>query len=499
MSHISCQDIKPASASSSLSSVNVLSGQPVVHLVTIVMAEESGRYDEPWKSGIAAGYHQEDRRQGDRQETDEKSVADVFAGKKKRKKASNNFLKACVNCRYPVFDRSGNAAFSVVFGLRREDAHTNPEPLVLSTPESMLDVPYALANGLLILHEYDEHTDRSTPVDVNQLSRAVSHQQGYVALPSSASEVSGRRGWTVYEYVVEPTSDLGSLFKAETQYEIRFPSTKDLDLAVKWYGYGEQEELLHGPEQPRAASETSKLLLSAAHGLARFKAVEWVATPPILTTHMRLCPPMEADGSVLLEVAVVNNSPETITVQTSGEQHFLIPQGPQGVDFDVHGNWTYDPRPRIVDCAASAPLYSVQIIDIKTGTPVKEARKPPGSRPLTKPGSPAHMDHRPKLLQLVTLKPGVPALRTFSIDECLKWRVDNTQPLTTLADGRYGVRLEPRGMWWCIGDRDEFATEQVERLPERLWKTCVLPVLLHCEDTIEVEVKIGKLLPSPST
>ena len=96
----------------------------------------------------------------------------------------------------------------------------------------------------------------------------------------------------------------------------------------------------------------------------------------------------------------------------------------------------------------------------------------------------------------MTLKPGVPAIRTFSIDECLRWRVDNTQPLTTLADGRYGVRLEPRGMWWCSGDKDEFASEEVERLPQRLWKTHVLPVLLCCEDMVEVEVKDGKVVSS---
>jgi hypothetical protein len=507
MSHVSCQNINLSFVSYTnllSSSVNNLSSKSLVYLTTIIMAGKPELCGEPWKSGSAAAYNQKDRRDHDSEESDEESgpddVADVFEGRKKKsKKACDNFLKACINSRYPVFDRSGNAAFSVVFGLRRADGHKNPEPLVLDTRDSILDVPYALANGLLTLHEYDEKTNRSTPVEVNQLARATSQQEDYVTLPSSVNRASGRRGWTVYEHVVEPASDLGLLFEVGKQYEIRFSSTRDLDLGVKWYGYGKQEELLNDPKQPRAASETPKLLLSAVSGLARFKAVQSIAKPPDLIMHMRLCPSIEASGSggvTLVEVVIVNNGLETITVQTSGEQSFLIPQGPQGVDFDVHGDWTYDSRPRIIDSAASAPLFSVQIVDITTSKVVRDPRKPSGSKPLTKPGSSAHLDHRPKLPQLVTLKPGEPAIRTFGIDECLKWRVDNTKPITTLADGRYGVRLEPRGMWWCTGDRNEFATKEAERLPKKLWNTYVLPVLLHCEDTIEVTVKDGRLVPS---
>ncbi|MCJ1345992.1 hypothetical protein MMC31_004203 [Peltigera leucophlebia] len=56
--------------------------------------------------------------------------------------------------RYRIFDASGQLPFSLVFGLcRRSPADTDPRPLLLEIAASVLDVPFALAHGLLTLHE----------------------------------------------------------------------------------------------------------------------------------------------------------------------------------------------------------------------------------------------------------------------------------------------------------------------------------------------------------
>lgn len=60
-----------------------------------------------------------------------------------------------LHSRFPVLDRSGRLSFSIVVGLfRRSPADTDARPLVLCTARSALDVPYALAHGLLTLHEH---------------------------------------------------------------------------------------------------------------------------------------------------------------------------------------------------------------------------------------------------------------------------------------------------------------------------------------------------------
>jgi hypothetical protein len=61
-----------------------------------------------------------------------------------------------VHSRYQVLDASGQLPFSVVCGLcRRSLADTNLRPLCLGIGGSVLDIPYALAHGLLALHQRD--------------------------------------------------------------------------------------------------------------------------------------------------------------------------------------------------------------------------------------------------------------------------------------------------------------------------------------------------------
>lgn len=54
--------------------------------------------------------------------------------------------------RYTVFDASGRLPYDIVFGLRRR-SDSDPRDVSFQTTNSFLDVPYALANGILSLHE----------------------------------------------------------------------------------------------------------------------------------------------------------------------------------------------------------------------------------------------------------------------------------------------------------------------------------------------------------
>jgi hypothetical protein len=54
--------------------------------------------------------------------------------------------------RYPVFDASGKLPFDLVFGLRRK-TDSDPRDIYFQTTHSFLDVPYALAKGLLRIHD----------------------------------------------------------------------------------------------------------------------------------------------------------------------------------------------------------------------------------------------------------------------------------------------------------------------------------------------------------
>lgn len=62
-----------------------------------------------------------------------------------------------LHSQYQVFDASGGLPFSFVFGLcQHSSADSDPMPLTLNTRNSVFDVPWALANGLLELCERND-------------------------------------------------------------------------------------------------------------------------------------------------------------------------------------------------------------------------------------------------------------------------------------------------------------------------------------------------------
>ncbi|KXS96621.1 hypothetical protein AC578_10433 [Pseudocercospora eumusae] len=397
-------------------------------------------------------------------------VSALFEGKKKKKKARSEeddhqvTVQIQLNARYRVFDLSGNVPFSIVFGLvRKAFSDKDPRPLIIHTHRSVLDIPHALVKGMLTLHVHEG--DREVPVDVSRLPHTQDNEGTSITLPSPLERTDNRRRcMTVYEYIIKPSSALGSLFEVGKRYSVRVhPAYQDTSFSS--YEYLHQEEAVDRQQQ---VSEKPKALTTIAHGRALFRAISSVPVPPILQTRMRLWPSAsseEGEVPAQLEISVENTGSEPITVRTRGRQRFLVAQDPV---FDAEGEAADDARPRMIDESSLAPASSLQIIDTTTAEKVWEAAKP---GPCGGASNPKKTDDtRPKLETLATLKPGKPLSKQVVI----------SQLLAKLPDGKYGVRMEPRGMWWCVGDRGDFANAGEERLPQHLWNTAILPAILEC-------------------
>ncbi|KAM0232042.1 hypothetical protein ACHAPO_008076 [Fusarium lateritium] len=180
------------------------------------------------------------------------------------------------------------------------------------------------------------------------------------------------------------------------------------------------------------------------------------------------------DKSTVLEVTVTNNGNEPICVQTRHRQRFLVPNSPmqqQDEEFP-----SLDSRPRIIDPSTPAPGSTIQVFDLATGQVVHETYKPGPC------GGAGHApDPRPKLEILTPLRPGQPLVR----------HVDVGNLLSKLPGGKYGLRMEARGMWWCKGDTEDFATAGEDRVPHDVFKTTIPPLMLQCGDVVVIQVENG--------
>lgn len=391
-------------------------------------------------------------------------------------------IHLAITSRYRVFDFSGRLPFSVVFGLCRQESEqdADPRPLILNTANSILDLPYALSHKLLTLHWYNADGN-NTEIDVGHLSQPERKGQSYITLPPPTGRTeSWKRCMSTYRYDIDPGSELASLLEPGKKYTIRNQAGQDL--GFKDYGYSEHDEFAPGQEMAFTSSENRTLVSGRVNGHASFTVVPSLPWPPKLETCMRRCETNDNDSGKeqpqLLEVTVINTSTEDITVQTRDRQRFLTANGPMQTEDTEEQCLDLDPRPRIIDAETPAPKATIQVIDIKTHTVLRRAHNPTGfvQYKLTDP--------RPRLKNLVTLKPGEPLIR----------HVDISEVTIGLPDGVYGLRMEPRGMWWCLGNCEDFVAEDGERVPHRLFTSMIPPLMLECEDAVEVQVRNGSLI-----
>lgn len=91
-------------------------------------------------------------------------------------------------------------------------------------------------------------------------------------------------------------------------------------------------------------------------------------------------------------------------------------------------------------------------------------------------------DLRPTIDELSILKPETPVVNVVDISSKIKG----------LEDGRYKIRMHPKGCrWW----RDVLRKEEGEgeKVPVRLWKSWTVPIMLDSEDELEITIKDGKV------
>lgn len=391
-----------------------------------------------------------------------------------------------INSRYRVFDLSGNLPFSIVFGLcRRSKEDTDPRTLVLTAANSILDVPYALTHKLLTLRVEHPKWKTDVEVDVGQLSQKQGQQESYLTLPSPVGRTGDwRKCLSIYRYDVDPGSELASLFEPGKKYSINHTIKRGGDLGFGEYSYVESAEPLKEHGEPSASVGKPRLVNSRSDGRPTFQVVPSLPWPPKIQTRMqryrgetKRLDNDEKSGDAVLDITVLNTGTETITAQTQGEQRCLCPRGPMYAEEGYPGA---DLRPRLIASNISTPSGSISVIDLATNSTVREASKPTGISPLYA----SNQDLRPRLGLLVALKPGEPLVR----------RVDATNLLRGLTDGVYGLKMEPRGMWWCVGSCEDFAGEGDDRVPHELFQTLIPPLILECEDIVEVQVENGVVI-----
>jgi len=392
-----------------------------------------------------------------------------------------------IHSRYQVLDASGQLPFSIVFGLcRRSPADTDPRSLLLEIAGSVLDVPYALAHGLLTLYQQDpedpEDTKQWVEVDLSRLSKVAANEAECLALPSPVNRTEHwRDAFMVYQCHVDVNGELASILEPGKKYIIRLASE---DLGVKRWAYSDRKQFINNDGKPSHDSEAVKLVNSKpTAGNATFTVVKSLSWPPRMETRMRLCASSPSSDSTLantkfssstaLEVSVINTGSDSVTVQTRGHQRFLIPWGPFQPEPDAD-----DHRMRIIHATPhKPPTSSLQVVNSATGEVVRGNERR-GTGPLTD----SNADQRPKVDDVVTLKPGAPVIRKIDIGAL----VDG------LVDGQYKIQMQSRGCRWWHG---EVGKEEGEggRVPAHLGGIIVPPLMLESQDEVELRMRDGKV------
>ncbi|KAL8968069.1 MAG: hypothetical protein Q9197_005071 [Variospora fuerteventurae] len=385
-----------------------------------------------------------------------------------------------INSHYSILDLSGHLPFSIVFGLcRRSPADTDPRPLVLSTAGSVLDVPYALGCGLLTLHVQDGGEAREwVGVDVRTLRDVASmREEESVSLPSPVGRVgNSRHAFTVVRRRVDINGALTSILEVGRKYRIRVAGE---DLGVRRWGYSNHDQVVDDNNSNELSNnlEATRLVKSkTTAGNATFTVIRALSWPPRIETRLRLLLLPSSDAADItnrkldLEVSVLNTSPDAITVQTRGHQRIPIPWGPSQPDPDAD-----DQCPRIIHPTLHIPPpSSLRVFDSATGELVRGDKKQAlcGLRD-------GNADRRPKVEDVVVLRPGLPVIRRFDIGVLVEG----------LRDGEYKVMLQAKGCRWWHGKEEG----EDGRIGACACGVEHAPVMLESDDEVKVCVRDGNV------
>jgi hypothetical protein len=390
--------------------------------------------------------------------------------------------------RYTVFDASGKLPFDLVFGLRRR-SDSDARDISFQVTKSFLDVPYALANGLLKIHELrrtDTSPNEHFEVDLSRLRAAIADDEPeleHITLPSKSNrtEKRGQMGVTEYRYRVHPGSPVASIFETKKKYSIGLANR---DLGIHRWIDSDHAPSSAADSTPTStterAIETCKLVSNPHGGFATFRVIENLVWPPTVETRMHLLdsstndnPDSNNPDRKLLRVTVTNTGSDVISMQTRGQQKFLGPWGPLQPESDDGLN--PGSRPCVMNTVSGTS--NLQVVDVATGSIVRDAPKAQLCR--LRSGRP---DLRPKLDDLVVLKPGVRHSRDISLDALVR----------NLDNGRYVLRLIPKGCSWYSGEveRDPGDDGKVSKRYTR-GRT---PVVLQSDDRVKFDMRDGKIV-----
>lgn len=395
-------------------------------------------------------------------------------------------VKTQLQSRYNVFDAAGRLPFDIVFGLRRR-SDSDPRDVCFRTTNSFLDVPYALANGILSLHELRTSTTglkERVEVDLSRLREAITDNEPtmrYITLPSRSNrtETRGQMGVTEYRYRINPGSPLASLFESGKKYSIALAS-RDLG-NHRWVGNDDVPLSSTLISTVESSIEDCNLVSNPHSGFAVFSVVESLIWPPSVETRMHLLSAQKnanssSDGQdrTLLQVTVTNTGSDVICMQTRGHQRFLSPWGPFQPESDDGLN--AGRRPCVLD--SSSTTGNLQAIDVKTGTVVRDRAKPrvcglASGRP----------DLGPTVDQLVVLRPGVAISREIQLD---RW-------VRGLENGTYLIRLVPKGCWWHFGDV-KGDPDHDGKVSKRYIIAKQTPVVLQSDNEVRFELVDGTIV-----
>jgi hypothetical protein len=390
-------------------------------------------------------------------------------------------IHVLMQARDRIFDASGNLPFTIDFGLcRRTPDDTDPRSLLIDIAGSALDVPYALANKLLVSQGI-----RTPPLDKKRLKHLklnapVEEGKRYITLPSPVGRTKHYKdSFTMLEYRVDKDSEVASLFRCGKEFRIALASS---DLGIKWYTYIDDPSLPIDQDILSRPSGTAKIVnLKPSAGHLAFKVVDSLPWPPEVSTRLKFIAASDTTPDSLLQISITNMSSRPLSLEPHARPQLYLGHR------DIIGDRTTT-RPRFhraLEADLPLSLFSFSITDTVSKEEVADFLPRPGCEGVTR----GNLDPRPRGKGLFILKPGEAVLRHF----------DPSALLRKCGDGVYSIRLREKAQWWCVGSAEEICHKEdgdgdEGRVRKDFFSRDIPPLVLRSEDTIEVRKVDGEIV-----
>ena len=374
--------------------------------------------------------------------------------------------------RSPVCDLSGTNPFDIFFEVDRFRGDGGGwRSVTLLLNGSLLDVPHAWNYGLLDLIDLDadrkvvfdpEYDGLARPtqstlrsysfelVDVEENSR-VTFTSEDDNLTTSAPSAQPQN-----QFLTLLTRESGGRRKAQKAIRLCIPETikymlkpghkyrlqtTSIDLGVKWWRYGSQEELavkdvpmeLLSPSEPKAVVATQ-----ICH--RDFTVIEALPVPPSVNISFDLSHPViyrSGDPAPTLKISITNTADQPVTMISFGSQ----PHTSTHAQPNNHA--------RVISTSADISLDNFSITHVASG------------KEMLQESYLCVLQNGWQRRQFTTLEPGVPLVQEM---EFLR---NATALRARMEHGEYKLKLRAREVWWHRGTKEEILENKLgtKRLP----------------------------------